>query len=231
MASILITGSNRGLGLEWSRQYAEAGWRVFATCRYPEEAVELAQLADQYRSVRLHRLDVTNAGQIVALAEELKETPIDILLNNAGVYPEKFLPPNAPLNYEDWAYTFQVNTMAPLSLTKAFVESLARSGKRLVVAISSHMGSISEITSPGSYFYRSSKAALNAVMKGLSLELKPLGIGVLLLHPGWVRTRMGGIDAPLSAEESVRGMRERIAEFLLADTGRFFRYDGSEIPW
>jgi NAD(P)-dependent dehydrogenase (short-subunit alcohol dehydrogenase family) len=231
MTNILITGSNRGLGLEWVRQYAEDGCRVFATCRYPDEAVELARLADQYRSVRLHRLDVTNAGQIVALSEELQETPIDILLNNAGVYPEKYLPPNAPLNYEDWAYTFQVNTMAPLRMTKAFVESLARSEKRLAVAISSHMGSISEIDSPGSYFYRSSKAALNAVMKGLSLELKLLNIGVLLLHPGWVATRMGGTGAPLSPEESVRGMRKLIDEFTMANTGRFFRYNGTEIPW
>ena len=158
MASILITGSNRGLGLEWSRQYAEAGWRVFATCRYPEEAVELAQLADRYRSVRLYRLDVTNVGQIVALAEELKETPIDILINNAGSIP-KFLPPNAPLNYEDWAYTFQVNTMAPLRLTKT-LSNLWRAAKTPGGGDQRHMGSISEITSPGSYFYRSSKAAL-----------------------------------------------------------------------
>ncbi|WP_119632854.1 SDR family oxidoreductase [Methylocaldum marinum] len=231
MTSVLITGSNRGLGLEWARQCAGAGWRVIATCRYPEEADDLAKLADQFRSVRLHRLDVTNAGQIVALAEELRETPIDILLNNAGVYPEKFLPLNAPLNFEDWAYTFQVNAMAPLRMAKAFVELLASSDKRLVVAISSHMGSIAEIDGPGSYFYRSSKAALNAVMKGLSLEFKPLNIGVLLLHPGWVQTRMGGPGAPLSPEQSVQGMRRLVDEFTLADTGRFFRYNGTEIPW
>lgn len=231
MTSVLVTGSNRGLGLEWCRQYAQAGWQVFATCRYPDEADELARLADRYRAVRIHQLDVTNAGRIVALAEELRETPIDLLLNNAGVYTEKYLPLNAPLNYDDWAYTFQVNTMAPLRITKAFVESLARSEKRLVVAITSHMGSIAEIDSPGSYFYRSSKAALNAVMKGLSLELKPLNIGVLLLHPGWVGTRMGGTGAPLTPEESVRGMRKLIDKFTLADTGRFFRYNGTEIPW
>ncbi|HYE34451.1 SDR family oxidoreductase [Methylocaldum sp.] len=231
MPSVLITGSNRGLGLEWSRQYAKASWRVFATCRHPEEADELRQLAETCRTVSLHRLDVTDADQISALANELEHEPIDVLLNNAGVYYEKYAPLEAPLDYQAWTHTFQVNTMAALRMAKTFIGNLALSEKRLVVAISSHMGSIAEIDHPGSYFYRSSKAALNAVMKGLSLELKPLNIGVLLLHPGWVRTRMGGPDAPLLPEESVRGMRKLIDEFTISNTARFFRYNGTEIPW
>jgi len=231
MQSILITGSNRGLGLEWSRQYALAGWRVFATCRYPEQADELKHLAGAHESLTIHRLDVTRADHIQTLVDDLQDRPIDILLNNAGVYDEKYLSPDSPLDYSAWVHTFQVNTMAALRTTRAFVKNLRRGEKRLVVAISSHMGSIAEIDSPGSYFYRSSKAALNAVMKGLSLELRPLSIGVLILHPGWVKTRMGGPDAPLLAEDSVRGMRSLVEGFTLADSGRFFRYNGTEIPW
>lgn len=231
MPSILITGSNRGLGLEWSRQYAQAGWRVFATCRFPAQAGELRRLAKRRGSMSIHRLDVTDADQIDALAEELRDEPIDILLNNAGVYPDKHVLSGSPPDYEAWSRTFRVNTLAALRMTRAFVNHLARSGKRLDVAISSQMGSIAEIDGPGSYFYRSSKAALNAVMKGISFELRPLNIGVLLLHPGWVRTRMGGPDAPLSAEESVRGMRTLVDGFTLPDSGRFFRFNGTEIPW
>ncbi|MEN8260662.1 MAG: SDR family oxidoreductase [Pseudomonadota bacterium] len=231
MSSILITGSNRGMGLQWARQYAEAGWRVFATCRHPREASELKKVAKEYAGVSLHPLDVTDAVQIEALATELAETPIDILLNNAGVYYEKHMSVDCPLDYDDWIHTFQVNTMGPVRVTMAFANHVAASLKRLVVAISSHMGSIAEIDGSGSYFYRSSKAALNAVMKGLSFELARRGIGVLLLHPGWVRTRMGGPDAPLLPEESVRGLRLLIDNFSLPDSGRFFRFDGSEIPW
>ncbi|MGC1954030.1 MAG: SDR family NAD(P)-dependent oxidoreductase, partial [Gammaproteobacteria bacterium] len=131
----------------------------------------------------------------------------------------------------DWEATFQVNTMGALRVTEAFVEHVARSARRLIVAITSHMGSIAEIEGPGSYYYRSSKAALNAAMKGLSLELKPRGIGVLLLHPGWVQTRMGGSSASLAASDSVAGMRRLLEQFTLADTGRFLRYNGTEIPW
>jgi NAD(P)-dependent dehydrogenase (short-subunit alcohol dehydrogenase family) len=231
MPSILITGCNRGLGLEWSRQYALAGWRVFATCRYPEQADELKCLARAHEDLTIHRLDVTRDDQIHTLVEDLQDRPLDVLINNAGIYHEKFLPQGAPFDYAAWMTTFQVNTMGPLRTTQALVNHLLRGQKRLVVAISSHMGSIAEIDSPGSYFYRSSKAALNAVMKGLSLELRPLDIGVLILHPGWVRTRMGGPDAPLLAEESVRGMRSLVDGFTAADTGRFFRYNGTEIPW
>lgn len=231
MQSILITGSNRGLGLEWSSQYAQAGWRVFATCRYPEESEELGLLAEKHNKLSIHRLDVTCDDQIGTLANDLRDEPIDILLNNAGVYHEKYMSLDGPLDYDVWANTFQVNTMGALRTTRTVIKNLLRGEKRLVVAISSHMGSIAEIDSPGSYFYRSSKAALNAVMKGLSLELGPLKIGVLILHPGWVRTRMGGPDAPLSAKDSVRGMRALVDGFTLAKTGRFFRYNGTEIPW
>lgn len=230
MQSILITGSNRGLGLEWARQYAYDGWRVFATCRHPAEARSLQDLAEEQKTVSIHRLDVTALEDIRALRWELEGEPIDILLSNAGVYLEKGQPQCGYLSYEDWARTFEVNTIGAARIVEAFVDNTALSQKRLVVAISSHMGSIVDIGSPGSYYYRSSKAALNAAMQGLSVELKPRGIGVLILHPGGVKTRMGPPNG-ISPEESVRGMRAVIGRFTLADSGRFLRYDGTEMPW
>jgi len=232
MPSILITGSNRGLGLEWARQYATDGWRVYATCRHPSEAAELHKLANQYPALTVHRLDVTRQDEIQSVAAELRNDAVDILLNNAGVYVEKFDDTLAAgLSYDDWLDTLRVNTLGAMRVTAAFVEHVARSRQRLVIAVTSHMGSIGEISSPGSYYYRSSKAALNASMKGLSLELRSRGIGVLLLHPGWVQTRMGGPGAQLTAAQSVRGMRAIAERFRLADSGRFLRYNGTEIPW
>ena len=231
MPNVLITGSNRGLGLEWSRQYAKAGWRVFATCRFPEHAEALQQLELDNSALTRHCLDVTDSDQIDALARELADNSIDLLINNAGVYFEKYISPDKTTDYEAWAHTFRVNSMGALRVSRAFLDHLQRGQKRLIVAISSHMGSIAEIDNPGSYYYRSSKAALNAAMEGFSLELRPLQIGVLLLHPGWVRTRMGGPNGLLSPQESVERMRAIVDTFTLADTGRFVRYDGSEVPW
>lgn len=232
METVLITGSSRGLGLEWVRQFAEVGSWVHATCRHPAEADQLKALAATHPGVHVHRLDVTRQQEIQELALALENEAIDVLINNAGVYFEKLIPDAmGSLRYGDWETTFQVNTIGALRVTEAFLEHVARSQRRLVVGITSHMGSIAEIESPGSYYYRSSKAALNAAMKGLALELKPRGIGVLLLHPGWVRTLMGGSGAPLAVPESVQGMRQVLDRFTMADTGRFLRYNGTEIPW
>lgn len=232
MATVLVTGSNRGLGLEWVRQYAAEGWRVYATCRQPTEAGELRALADREKGIRILRLDVTKPDEINALAVELIKEPIDVLVNNAGVYLEKFMEVGLRrLRYEDWEYTFQVNTLGAVRVTEALQEHVARSEKRLVVVISTHMASIADIAAPGAYYYRSTKAALNAVMEGLTHELRPKGVGVLILHPGWVRTRMGGEGTSLMPPDSVRGMRSLVEEFTLAESGRFFRYDGVEMPW
>ena len=232
MATALVTGSNRGLGLEWVRQYAAEGWQVYATCRQPTEADELKALADQEKGIRVLRLDVTKPDEINALAVELIDEPIDVLVNNAGVYLEKFMEVGLRrLRYEDWEYTFQVNTLGAVRVTEALQDHVARSEKRLVVVISTHMASIADIAAPGAYYYRSTKAALNAVMEGLTYELRPKGVGVLILHPGWVRTRMGGEGTSLMPAESVQGMRSLVENFRLAESGRFFRYDGVEMPW
>ncbi len=232
MPNILITGSNRGLGLEWTRQYARLGWQVYATCRFPDEAEELQQLKHDYQNIDIHCLDVTSHDEIGVVAETLQDQPIDILLNNAGVYLEKFK--HNTLGYIDyvaWEETFTVNSLGAVRVTEAFSSHVSRSEKRLVVVITSHMGSIAEIDHPGSYAYRSSKAALNAAMKGISLELQPRSVGILLLHPGWVKTRMGGPDALLSTTESVNGMRAVIESFDLHKSGNFYRFDGGVIPW
>jgi NAD(P)-dependent dehydrogenase (short-subunit alcohol dehydrogenase family) len=230
MFSVLVTGSNRGIGLEWCRQYADADWRVFATCRHPETAGELHELAQKHPRLTVHCLDVTQAESVHALRTELQHESIDVLVNNAGVYLEKYTPATV-LHYDDWLQTLEVNTLGPMRVTEALIELVARSNRKLVVNLSSHMGSIAEIAAPGDTYYRSSKAALNAAMKGLSIAIGERGIGVLLLHPGWVKTRMGGWDATLTPAESVASMRTRVDEFSLDMSGRFFRYNGTEIPW
>lgn len=232
MSSVLVTGSNRGLGLEWIRQYTAEGWRVYATCRHPSEAQELIALADREKWLSIHRLDVTKPDEINALSVELMEEPIDLLINNAGVYLEKYMEVGLRrIRYEDWEYSFRVNTLGAVRVTEAFLEHIARSEKRLVVVISTHMASIADIATPGAYYYRSTKAALNTVMEGLTHELRLKDIGVLILHPGWVRTRMGGEGTSLMPPESVQGMRSLIKKFTLEDSGLFFRYDGVTMPW
>src|SRR6056297_1968899 len=170
--------------------------------------------------------------EINALSVELLEEPIDILINNAGIYLEKYRDVGlGMLNYQDWIKTFEINTLGPVRVTEAFAENVARSKRKQVVVTSTHMASIADIAAPGAYYYRSTKAALNAVMEGLSHELERKGIGLLLLHPGHVRTRMGGGGTDLMPPESVQGMKTLVDQFSMEDMGRFFRYDGVEMPW
>jgi NAD(P)-dependent dehydrogenase (short-subunit alcohol dehydrogenase family) len=230
--NILISGSNRGLGLELARQYAEDGWRVFAACRHPAEAGELQALAEAHADISVHRLDVTRPHEVRALSWALEGEPLDVLFNNAGVYLEGDYrePTLGGIRYADWLHTFEVNTLGAVRLTEALRGNLAAGEQRLLVCMTSHMGSIADIDGPGSYYYRSSKAALNAAMRGLAHELAPLGIGVLLLHPGGVDTRMGPRDG-IPAADSVSGLRRVIAQSGREDSGRFVRYDGTPMPW
>ncbi|MBD3670290.1 MAG: SDR family oxidoreductase [Gammaproteobacteria bacterium] len=230
--SILVTGSNRGLGLGWVEAYARLGWRVFATCRDPDSADVLQQLAETEDNVSLHRLDVTSGAQLRQLQRELTDRPIDVLINNAGVYFERWgQDPVGSIDFEAWDETLRTNVLGPMRVSEALLPNVAASTQRLIVTITSHMGSIADITSPRDYAYRSSKAALNAAMVGLSHEVKPQGVGVLLLHPGWVRTRMGGDSAPITVEKSLTGMRTLVDTFNLEQSGQFLRFDGSAMPW
>ncbi|MEK8090646.1 SDR family oxidoreductase [Thermithiobacillus plumbiphilus] len=231
MNAILITGSDKGLGLEFTRQYLDAGWRVHASCRRPDQA-ELLQSLDQTNDrLQLHKLDVTDPASIKDLANALRDETLDVLLNNAGTYGDQEFRGFGALDYERWEHAFRVNTMGPIRVSEALLPQVSRSKKRLIVMISTKMASLSENTSGGAYLYRSSKAGLNAAAKSLALDLHDQGIGVLLLHPGWVQTDMGGESAPLPPQASIRGMREIIDRFTLAQTGHFFAYDGQEIPW
>lgn len=232
MPTLVITGSNRGLGLQWVRHYLPRGWRIYATCRFPERADELNHLAATHDNLTVHRIDVTSETDIKALTATLIGVPVDLLINNAGVYFEQWgKDPLGTIKYDDWQQTINVNTLGAMRMSEALIDNVAASDRRLIVTITSHMGSIADITSPSDYAYRSSKAALNAAMKGLSFEAEKRGVGVLLLHPGWVRTRMGGDSAPLGVKESVEGMSRLVEKFKAARNGHFFRYDGREMPW
>lgn len=232
MPSVLITGANRGLGLEFTRQYAAAGWRIVATCRKPAAAAELQEIVRQWPDlVRVLALDVTDHAIIEALAHELRDEPIDVLLNNAGVYG-----PDAAVfgqtDYDEWTEIFAINVLAPFKMTECFVDHVVRSERKVIVFISSDMASMTlNARRGGHYPYRSSKAALNAVGKSLAIDLKPRGITAVMIHPGWVRTDMGGPRGPLSPEESIRQVKALIDRLQPADAGKYMLYDGSEMPW
>ncbi|MDX1593136.1 MAG: SDR family oxidoreductase [Gammaproteobacteria bacterium] len=232
MPSILVTGASRGMGLEWTRQCAERGWRVYATCRDPFEAGELRRIEESHGTITLHKLDVTDPAQVATLARTLPNASIDVLVHNAGVW--KDWDPTlriGKLKFDAWEETWQVNVLGPVRLTDALVEHVARSERRLVVGITSEMGCVSRITSPGSYAYRASKAALNAALHGMAHELRRRDIGVLLLHPGWVRTTMGGESATLSPAEAVEKMLECVDGFTMEQTGKLFTSAGREMSW
>ncbi|MGR9101229.1 MAG: SDR family oxidoreductase [Gammaproteobacteria bacterium] len=231
MQTVLITGANRGLGLEFCRQYVADGWRVLACCRNPAGASELNRLAVQYANIQIETLDVADFAQIDALSAQLADIAVDVLINNAGVYGDASSRGFGRLDYQVWNTSLRVNVQAPVKMAEAFLAQLERSDKKLIVAISSLMGSMTDNSSGGSILYRSSKAALNAAMKSMAIDLNPRSIGVLIFHPGWVRTDMGGPNALIDAQESVSGMRRSIADFKLGQSGSFLKYDGTLLPW
>jgi NAD(P)-dependent dehydrogenase (short-subunit alcohol dehydrogenase family) len=230
MSTVLITGANRGLGLEFAKQYAAAGWQVLACCRNPVQADALNAVAQGHPHVQIHALDVAELTAIEALAQKLHGVPMDLIINNAGIYPDRHSG-FGQIDYEAWMMAFLVNTMAPLKIVEAFVSNLELGRGKLVATVSSKMGSLDDNTSGGCYLYRSSKSAVNMVMKSLSLDLTARGIRAVTLHPGWVQTDMGGPNAWITAEESVSGMRRVLENVTRKQSGRFLSYDGSEVPW
>jgi NAD(P)-dependent dehydrogenase (short-subunit alcohol dehydrogenase family) len=228
MSTVLITGANRGIGLEFTKQYAADGWQVLACCRHPQSAMALQALAQSHHNIKIYGLDVADFAQIDALALQLKLESIDLLINNAGVYPSSSF---GDVDYDAFAAGFKINSMAPLKMSEAFVQHVTRSQLKQIATLSSKMGSIDDNGSGDSYSYRASKCAVNMVMKSLSIDLKPYGISVVTLHPGWVQTDMGGSNAMINTETSVTGMRQVIANTNLGSTGRFMAYDNKEIAW
>ena len=231
MPSTLITGANRGLGLEFARQYVSDGWQVYATCRNPDSATELRRLTDiDFDKLRILQLDVSDFASVKAAGEKLAGQPIDVLINNAGVggAPNQTI---GNINYEAWAKVLDANTMGPMRVSEAFVDNVARSERKTIVALTSGMGSISDNTSGGAFAYRSSKAAINMVMRSLAIDLAPRGITCVVVNPGWAQTDMGGPRATLSPAESVSRVRRLIDRLGLAQSGKFFNHDGREFAW
>jgi NAD(P)-dependent dehydrogenase (short-subunit alcohol dehydrogenase family) len=229
MSSIMITGANRGLGLEFARQYAADGWRIFAACRSPDAADDLHELT-RTGSVTVFPMDVADLSSVRRTAAGLNGEPIDVLLNSAGI-SGKPGQRTGHIDYESWEQVLNVNTMGPLRVTEVFVEHVARSERKLIVTITSGLGSLADNTSGGSIPYRSSKAAVNMAMRSAAIDLAPRGIACVLVNPGWVKTDMGGPGAPLTPSESVAALKSLIATFGLAHSGKFFHYDGREYAW
>jgi NAD(P)-dependent dehydrogenase (short-subunit alcohol dehydrogenase family) len=226
MPTLLITGANRGLGLEFVKHYAAAGWRVHACARQPEAPALKAVAGDVHR----HALDATDGAQIAALAASLRGQPIDLLLANAGI-AGRDAGELGRIDPEVWTRTFVTNALAPVKLAEAFAETVAASPRKLMVAISSRLGSIALNEAGGRYAYNASKAALNMGWKSLSVDLRGRGIACVVLHPGWVSTDMGGAQAPVTPPQSIAGMTRVIAGLTAADTGKFYNLDGTPIPW
>ncbi len=228
--TILLTGANRGIGLELVRQFAADDWHVIACCRNPDAAIELRTLAEHKPAIEIHALDVTDYTRMAALGRELQGRPIDILLSNAGIFGSKRAA-FGTIDPGEWREVLEVNTIAPLMLVQTFVEQVAASRRKLVAVISSKVGSIADNRSGGVYAYRSSKTAVNQVVKSLSIDLAERGISVISLHPGWVRTEMGGPNAEIASDESVSGMKRILQSAGLAQSGQFIEYTGDPIPW
>jgi NAD(P)-dependent dehydrogenase (short-subunit alcohol dehydrogenase family) len=209
MPTALITGVARGLGKELARQYAEDGWEVIGTER--------------------REVEMTNRGQIRAFADGIKGKAIDLLFCNAGTYGPRGMSLGR-LDYDAWEEVLRVNLLGPAALIEALVDNVAASERKTIALMSSRLGSIAE-ASGSSFLYATSKAALNALAKGLSVTLAGRSIVVVALSPGWVRTDMGGENAPLTPESSVQGLRKVIAGLEKSDSGKFLSHDGTEIPW
>jgi NAD(P)-dependent dehydrogenase (short-subunit alcohol dehydrogenase family) len=238
MATVLITGTSRGIGLEFARQYAAAGWEVIAAARDPEDAKGLDALTEEYReNLASYQLDVTDEESVEELAAALDGRPLDLLINNAGTYPRKGTH-IGELDYEAWVETFDTNLFGVLRVIEALLENIAQSERRQIAAISSGMGSLHGVVvansveqSGTSYQYRTSKTALNMAMAILSKELAPRGISVVTICPGWVKTDMGGPHAAIAPAVSVAGIRKVLAGPPMEITGKFLAHDGSVRPW
>ena len=240
MPCVLVTGAGRGLGLEFVRQYAAEGWNVLACVRDPAASAPLQSLLGEFPGrIETHALDVTDFAAVDALAARLEGRAIDVLLCVAGTmgkgsFARQGLVPFAfgKSDFADWEHVFRLNTFAPMKLAEAFVGHVARSEQKKIVALTTVLASIGQNTLGGLYAYRSSKAALNALMRSMAIDLgRRHGIAATSLHPGWVRTDMGGPRADVDATTSVSGMRKVIGDLTVERAGRFWMYDGTEIPW
>ncbi|MCC4858373.1 SDR family oxidoreductase [Vibrio lentus] len=228
MSVIFITGANRGIGLSLARHYVNDCHTVYATYRDASTAQELLALANENNNLSCIQLDITDYQSVNELPSKLDS--IDILINNAGYYgPKGYGLGNTDV--EEWRRVFEINTIAPLKLVESLLPLLTKSPIKKIACLSSRVGSMSENTSGGGYIYRSSKAALNSVVKSLSNDLTDNGFTVLAIHPGWVQTEMGGPNALIDTETSAQGLVTVIESSNTEVSGHFFNFDGSEINW
>jgi NAD(P)-dependent dehydrogenase (short-subunit alcohol dehydrogenase family) len=221
----VVTGANRGIGLELVRQLLARGDEVHAAVREPERAADLRAL----EGVRVHRLDQLEPASVAELAAALGSAPIDLLVNNAGVYggTRQHLP---DIDFEDAVETYRVNAIGPLRVTLALLSNL-KAARGKVIHVTSGMGSITDNKSGAFYAYRMSKAALNMMSRSLAVDLRGAGVASAVINPGWVKTDMGGPGAPTPVEESVRGMLREIDSFGIEDSGAFLDWKGRPYPW
>lgn len=223
MPTILITGAGRGLGLALARRFVELGWETLGTVREPAKGAAMP------KGSQTLLCDVTDRASLARLGRDLKGKPIDVLFCNAGMFGKRQQSLGS-VDYDLWAEVMRVNVFAPMACVEALVDNVAASARRQIVMMSSRMGSITE-NGGGEVVYRSSKAALNAVTKSLSIDLAPRGITAIAVHPGWVQTDMGGPRATLTPEQSAQGLADVVVGLTASGNGRFFNHDGSEIAW
>jgi NAD(P)-dependent dehydrogenase (short-subunit alcohol dehydrogenase family) len=231
MATVLVTGANRGIGLEFVRQYAEAGDQVIAVCRDPARAKDLAAIAGRADGrVSVLAADVADDAAVAALKAHVGGAAVDVVIANAGVMgPERQHRPD-DLDVPGWLETLSVNTLGPVRTAAAFLPNLKAGQGKTLVAITSGMGSNAE-TGGGYLAYRASKAALNNAWRNLAIALKRDGIVCVAMSPGWVKTDMGGAGAELTPQQSVSAMRRQIADFTARDSGRFVNHKGVDVAW
>lgn len=230
MATYLVTGTNRGIGLEFVRQLLARGETVLATCRDIDKADELRALEQESERLELFELDVAEATSLYNLPKRLEGRAIDVFINNAGVYGPRGAS-FGKVEGEEWLDVLRINSVAPILLTQLLIENFRKGRAKKLVYITSKMGSIDDNQGGGQYVYRSSKTALNSAVKSLSVDLADAGFSVGLLHPGWVQTDMGGPNALIDTQTSVKGMLGVIDDLNPQNSGNFFNYDGNEIAW
>ena len=231
MKNILITGANRGLGLGLVKKYLENNEKVFCTTRNISKSKELKLLKEKHtNNLEICELDLLDKDSPNILSNFLVNKPIDLFINNAGVIGQSAQHFKS-ISLNPWIEVLKVNLIAPLLITQSIIKNIEKSSEKRIYILSSKVGSIEDNKSGGMYVYRSSKTALNQIVKSLSIDLKPIGISVISLHPGWVRTEMGGPNALMSVEESVNGMFGVISNTNISNSGQFINYNGTEIPW
>ena len=233
LKTAIITGANRGIGLALTRIYAESGkWKILACCRTPNKATALQDIAQKFPGhIEIFTLDVSDAKSIESFAQAIGDQPVDLLINNAGILgPDPHQQNLQHMDFDGWSNTFNINSIAPFRMVQAIMKNLEKAKQAKITTISSMMGALStEVT--GYYAYCSSKAAVNKVMKLLSLDLASKGMVVTMFHPGWVQTDMGGDNAEITPQTSAQGLYDVISSLTLADSGKFLTWNGDEHAW